>query len=66
MVVVVFGLSLILPAGHLHGYAEFSSKQIFFQRFRKGVGGQRGLVRGTPSYARDSGIFPASFFLFLP
>ena len=37
-----------------------------YQRFRKGVGGQRGLARGKPSCARDSGIFSASFFLFLP
>ena len=29
------------------------------------VGGQRGLARGNPSYARDSGIVAASSFLFL-
>ena len=26
-------------------------------RFRKGVGGQRGLARRNPSYARDGGLF---------
>ena len=33
------------------------------QRFRKGVGGQRGLGQGNPSHAIDSGLFSASFFL---
>ena len=33
------------------------------QKFRKGVGGQRGLARRHPSYARDSGLFSAPFFL---
>ena len=33
------------------------------QRFRKGVGGQRGLARGNPSCARDSGLFSVLFFL---
>ena len=32
------------------------------QRFRKGVGGQKGLARGDPLYARNSGLFPAPFF----
>ena len=31
------------------------------QRFRKGVGGQRGLARGNPAHARDS-IFFCIFF----
>ena len=33
------------------------------QKFRKGVGGQRGLTRGNHSYARDSGLFSVPFFL---
>ena len=33
------------------------------QRFRKGVGGQSGLARGDPSYARNSGLFSVPFFL---
>ena len=33
------------------------------QKFRKGVGGQRGLARGNPSHARDSGLFSVPFFL---
>ena len=35
------------------------------QKFRKGVGGQRGLARGAPSQARDSDLFSVLFFLFL-
>ena len=34
-----------------------------FQKFRKGVGEQRGLVRGDPSYAKDSDLFAVPFFL---
>ena len=34
-----------------------------YQKFRKGVGGQRGLARGSPSKARDSGLFSVPFFL---
>ena len=34
---------------------------LFFQKFRKGVGGQRGLARGDPSYARDSDLFLCPF-----
>ena len=33
------------------------------QKFRKGVGRQRGLARGDPSCARDSGLFSVSSFL---
>ena len=33
------------------------------QRFRKGVGGQRGLAQGNPSHIIDSGPFSAPFFL---
>ena len=33
------------------------------QKFRKGVGGQRGLARGNPSKAGDSGLFSVPFFL---
>ena len=33
------------------------------QKFRKGVGGQRGLARGNPSKARDSGLFSVPYFL---
>ena len=33
---------------------------------RKGVGGQRGLARGDPSYARDSDLFSVPFFLCHP
>ena len=33
------------------------------QKFRKGVGRQRGLARGNPSYTRDSGLFSVPFFL---
>ena len=36
---------------------------MIFQRFRKGVGGQRGLARGDPSCARDSDLFSVPFFL---
>ena len=35
-------------------------------KFRKGVGGQRGLARGNPSYARDSGLFSISSFSYAP
>ena len=35
----------------------------FCQKFWKGVGGQRGLARGNPSKARDSGLFSVPFFL---
>ena len=31
------------------------------QRFRKGVGGQRGLAQGNPSHTIDSGLFTAPF-----
>ena len=31
------------------------------QKFRQGVGGQRGLARGNPSKARDSGLFSVPF-----
>ena len=33
------------------------------QKFRKGVGGQRGLARGNPLKARDSGLFSVPFLL---
>ena len=33
------------------------------QKFRKGVGRQRGLARGNPSKARDSGLFSVPSFL---
>ena len=33
------------------------------QRFRKGVGGQRGLAQGNPSHAIDSGLLSALFIL---
>ena len=35
----------------------------FFQKFRKGVGGQRGWARRNPSKARDSGLFSVPSFL---
>ena len=35
------------------------------QKFRKGVGGQRGLARRNPSKARDLGLFSVPFFLCL-
>ena len=35
----------------------------FDQKFRKGVGEQRGLARGNPWKARDSGLFSVPFFL---
>ena len=35
----------------------------FCQKFRKGVGGQRGLARGNPLKARDSGLFSVPFSL---
>ena len=34
----------------------------FHQKFRKGVGRQKGLARRNPSYARDWGLFSAPFF----
>ena len=44
-----------------------ADQQLFpgiIQRFRKGIGGQRGLAQGSPSYARDSSFFfNAPFFL---
>ena len=33
------------------------------QKFRKGVGGQRGLAQGNPSHTTTSGLVSASFFL---
>ena len=33
------------------------------QKFRKGVGGQRGLARTNLAYTRDWGLFSAPFFL---
>ena len=36
---------------------------LVFRSFENGVGGQRGLARGNPSCARDSGLFSAPFFL---
>ena len=33
------------------------------QKFRKGVGGQRGLARRNPSYAGHSGLFSVPLFL---
>ena len=36
--------------------------EVFFQRFRKGVGRRRRLARGDPSYARDSDLFFVPFF----
>ena len=36
---------------------------LFGQKFRKGVGGQRGLARRNPSKARDLGLFCVPFFL---
>ena len=42
---------------------RFRQSEQYFQKFRKGVGGQRGLARGNPSYARDSGLFSIPFFL---
>ena len=45
-------------------FLHFQSVSIrFHQKFRKGVGGQRGLARGSPSKARDSGLFSVPFFL---
>ena len=38
-------------------------RSLFFQKFRKGVGGQRGLARRNPSNPRDSGLFSVPFFL---
>ena len=38
-------------------------KNFPIQNFRKGFIGQRGLARGHPSKARDSGLFSAPFFL---
>ena len=40
--------------------------QLNSQKFRKGVGGQRGLARGNPSYATDSGLLSVPFFLCPP
>ena len=40
-----------------------NSDHTSIQRFRKGVGGQRGLARGDPSYARGSDLFSALLFL---
>ena len=42
------------------------SRVTIFQKFREGVGWQRGLARGDPSYAKDSGLFSAPFFLWPP
>ena len=43
--------------------AILSQHRAIYQKFRKGVGGQRGLARGNPSFARDSGVFSVPFFL---
>ena len=48
---------------HFFKNARSSLKQLF-QKFRKGVGEQRGLARGNPSKARDSGLFSVPFFLY--
>ena len=42
---------------------SFSTPESKIQKFRKGVGGQKGLARRNPSYARDWGLFSAPFFL---
>ena len=34
-----------------------------YQKFRKGVGGQRGLAQGNRSHARDSDLFSVPLFL---
>ena len=50
--------------------SKFTTRSIFFgtagsfgQKFRKGVGGQRGLARRNPSKTRDLGLFSVPFFL---
>ena len=45
------------------GWGGQSKNKEICQKFRKGVGGQRGLARRNPSCARDSGLFSVPFFL---
>ena len=49
------------PAPKMFMFFGFSRH--FVQKFRKGVGGQRGLARRNPSKARDLGLFSVPFFL---
>ena len=42
---------------------RFGNSSTQIQKFRKGVGGQRGLARWTPWCARGSGLFSVPFFL---
>ena len=55
-------------AGFLANFAPFFTRRFAatnaqFRKFRKGVGGQRGLARRSPSKARDWGLFSVPFFL---
>ena len=43
--------------------AKIANKPSKNQKFRKGVGGQRGLARRNPSNPRDLGLFSVPFFL---
>ena len=47
----------------LQKVSEASRTRGLLQKFRKGVGRQRGLARGNPSCARNSGVFSVPFFL---
>ena len=51
---------------HIRLYLRYKLEVRFKQRFRKGVGGQRGLAQGNPSHTIDSGLFSAPFFLWPP
>ena len=43
---------------------SFGAHRVLDQRFRKGVGRQRGLAQGSPSHTIDAGLFSAPLFLF--